>query len=688
MADWWVGVDIGGTFTDWVMADERGNVQVVKTPTTSDGFSGVFEAMEVAGVGGASFRSFAHGTTLGTNALIQRRLPRVALVTTRGITAVLTQVARGAKEDIWDIYHESPRPSIVQPRDRLEVTERTLSSGEIRLPLDEQEARRVARILRGRSIRTIAVGFLHSYANGANEARMKEIILEEYPEALVRTSHETVPLILEYERFTTTILNAALIPVMVDYIQALEQGLRGRNYQGDVLIVQSAGGLMGVEATADLPVRTANSGPSAGAMAARRFGALAGFRNVIGLDIGGTSTDVSVTLDGHIRTTGTWEVEWGHPIMFPAVDIITVGAGGGSVAWFDPGGKLRSGPQSMGAHPGPACYGQGGTRPTNTDAHVVLGNLRPGAMLGGAMHISARLARRAIADQVAQQLETDPVAAASAVIEVAEANMASAIRLATMRRGLDPRDFALVAFGGAGPFHGARVAAELRIPTVIVPPNPGLTSALGCLMADIRHDLGASMFYGEAAAVDIPAMNHRFDELEDRITAALDREGIPPERQSVERTIDMCYAGQWRVFAIQVEARMTRRTLADSVEKFKTAYRRRFTFDLGEREVEIHGINVTGTGITDKYRPRPVHSRPAERPGPRHDSRPVYWREKGGWVDTPVWSRPSLAVGFRTTGPAVVEQMDSTTLVPPGMDMEVDPYGNLVLDTTGNGGGA
>ena len=676
-----IGVDIGGTFTDWVMADEAGKVQVVKTPTTPDGFSGVFDAMGEVGAGGDSIRSFAHGTTLGTNALIQRRLPRVAMVTTRGVTAVLTQAARGAKEDIWDIYHESPKPSIVKPRDRLEVSERTLSSGEIRTPLDEGEARKVARILRGRGIRTIAVCFLHSYTNGANEARMKEIILEEHPEALVRTSHETIPRILEYERFTTTILNVALIPVMIDYLEDLEQGLRERGYGGDVLIVQSAGGLMGVEATANIPVRTANSGPSAGAIAAREFGAMAGLANVIGLDIGGTSTDVSVTMDGQVRTTANWEVEWGHPIMFPAVDVITVGAGGGSVAWFDPGGKLRSGPHSMGAVPGPACYGKGGDQPTNTDAHVVLGNLRPGAMLGGAMDISPALAEKVIREKIGKRLGGNPASAAAAVIAVAEANMANAIRLATMRRGLDPRDFAVVAFGGAGPFHGARVAAELQIPAVVVPPSPGLTSALGCLMADIQHDLEATMFYGDAGSVNLEEMNARFDEFDTQVRAALNREGIPQERQVVNRTIDMCYAGQWRVFSIPVTGTMTRRSLYESVDLFKRLYLQRFTFDLGDREVEIHGMNVTGTGVTDKYRPQAVETRSYGSPTP--DYRPVYWREAEGRVETPVWFRPSLPVGFGTDGPAVVEQMDSTTLVPPGMTMRVDPYLNLVIDTGG-----
>jgi len=340
----------------------------------------------------------------------------------------------------------------------------------------------------------------------------------------------------------------------------------------------------------------------------------------------------------------------------------------------------------MGAVPGPACYGKGGDQPTNTDAHVVMGNLRPGAMLGGAMEISPELAHKVIHDGIGRRLGGDTVSAAAAVIAVAEANMANAIRLATMRRGLDPRDFALVAFGGAGPFHGARVAAELSIPTVLVPPRPGLTSALGCLMADIRHDLGASMFYGEAAAVDIDEMNDRFDEFDAQVRAALDREGIAPESQFVEKTIDMCYAGQWRVFAIPVSGRMTRESLSESVELFRKLYLQRFTFDLGEREVEIHGINVTGTGISDKYRPQAAEQGSAA--ATASASRQVYWREAGGWVDTPVWSRPSLPVGFRTVGPAVVEQMDSTTLAPPGMSLYVDRHLNLVLDTTGEGGGA
>ena len=675
-----VGVDIGGTFTDWVMADPDGVLTVVKTPTTQDGFSGVFDDIGKASVDGNDIDSIAHGTTLGTNALIERRLPRVAMVTTRGLSGFLTQAARGAKEDIWDIYHESPRPSIVRPRDRLEVSERTLSSGEIRTPLDEDEARHLARVLRGRGVRTIAICFLHSYANPVNEQKMKEIILEEYPDALVRSSHETSPRILEYERFTTTVLNVGLIPVMYEYVGALESGLKERHYSGDLLIAQSAGGLMGVEATQNVPVRTANSGPAAGAIAAREIGVAAGFENIIGLDIGGTSTDVSVTQEGVTRTTQTWEVEWGHPIMFPAIDIITVGAGGGSVAWFDPGGKLRNGPRSMGAVPGPACYCKGGTEPTNTDAHVVLGNLHSETMLAGSMTIDKTLAEKVIANTIARELDSTPQLAAEAVIAVAEANMANTIRLATLRRGLDPRDFAIVAFGGAGPLHGARVAIELQIPTVIIPPSPGLTSALGCLMADIRHDLGVTAFYSDASSVDHETMEAQFVDFENKLRVALDREGIPPERQQVERSIDMCYAGQWRVLEVPVTSQITHQSILDCVEAFHELHNRRFSFELHDREVEIHGINVTGVGITNKYRPKPTRANLTSEP--KRSSRPVFWKELGEEADTPIWDRETIGSGFSTVGPAIIEQMDSTTLVPPGVGIGVDGFGNLLLDTT------
>lgn len=673
-----IGVDIGGTFTDWVMIDEAGAAYVVKTPTTPAAYEGVFDAMRLSGVDGSRMRSFAHGTTLGTNALIERTLPRIAMVTTGGLSGFLTQAARGTKEDIWDIYHESPLPSIVPPRDRLEVEERVLADGTIRTGLNQEQALKIARIVRRRGIQDIAVCFLHSYANGENERRMKEILLEEHPEAMVVTSHETSPRILEYERFTTTILNVGLMRLMSEYVSRLEDGMREAGYPHDILIAQSGGGLMGTEAIRRVPIRTANSGPSAGAIAAREIGGLAGFPNVIGLDIGGTSTDVSVAEDGKLRTTESWHVEWGHPILFPAVDIITVGAGGGSLAWFDGGGKLRNGPRSAGANPGPACYMRGGTEPTNTDAHMVIGNLRAGGFLKGAMEVDPQLAEQVVADKVAKRLGLGLAESADAILALAEANMANAIRLATLRRGLDPRDFAMVAFGGAGPLHGARVARELSIPHVVVPPHPGLTSAIGCLLADIRHDSGKSMFYEDIEKVRVDEVEEMFQEIERRLEEALGRENIPEAQRTVERTVDMCYSGQWRVLSIALDGRFSDASLRDAASEFHQQHKRMFDFNLPERPIEIHGINVTGVGITDKYHIRKV-TRAEGDLAERAVERDVYWREVAGWVKTPVFQREGLSTGDEFEGPAIVEQLDSTTLVPPSAQARVDEYGNLVL---------
>jgi N-methylhydantoinase A len=507
---------------------------------------------------------------------------------------------------------------------------------------------------------------------------MKEIVLEKYPEAIVTTSAETSPRILEYERFTTTILNVGLIPIMSEYLGDLEDTLSARGYNGDLLIAHSAGGLMGLDTTRRVPVRTANSGPAAGAIAAREIGHRAGFRNLVGLDIGGTSTDVSVVENSKLRTSQTWQVEWGHPIMFPAVDVVAVGAGGGSVAWFDAGGKLRNGPMSMGATPGPACYDRGGRTSTNTDAHIVLGTLSPDRFLGGAMHLNPTLAEEVIGETIAPVLGTDVTRAADAIIAVAEANIANAITLATVRRGLDPRDFALLAFGGAGPLHGARVARELHIPTTIVPPNPGLTSAMGCFYADIRHDLGQSLFYTDALTADPDKLDQVFREFEAELRQVLRRENVEVAHQRLERTIDMCYAGQWRVLEVSAGRRVTRRSLRACVSAFQAAHEHEVGFALPERAVEIHGLSVAGVGL----KPKPSwHFKPEDaiNTGVVNRTRDVYWRELGKSVETQIYDRAALRTGAIVSGPGIIEQMDSTTVIPPDMFAEVDAHFNLLI---------
>jgi N-methylhydantoinase A len=552
-----------------------------------------------------------------------------------------------------------------------------MSSGRVRDALDCDEARRVARVIRKRGIDAVAVCFFHAYANGSNEREMRRILEEEHPGAVVATSHETTPRAMEYERFTTTVLNVALIPVMRRYLDRLEAALHVGGYARDVLIAQSAGGLMGTETARRLPVRTANSGPAMGGLAAQRVGRRAGYGNVIGLDIGGTSTDVSVVDGGKLRTTPSWQVEWGHPILFPAIDVVTVGAGGGSVAWFDDGGKLHVGPASMGSDPGPACYLRGGHEPTTTDAHAVTGALAPEAALGGVMRIDSRRAESVVGDKVASVLGVDVVDAAEAILAIAEANMANAIRLATLRRGLDPRDFALVAFGGAGPLHGARVAKDLDVPTVLVPPHPGVTSAMGCLLADIRHDLGASRFYLDSGAADPHELETLFRRFEDELGRLLRREGLDPDDVPVSRNLDMCYAGLWRVLEIPCARPVTCEAISACMAAYHAEHERRFSFVL-DRPIEIHGVGVVATAETHRRELKwgaAAETGSASAPGTRQ----VYWREERAWLDTAVHDRDALRPGSQLTGPVVVEQMDSTTLVPPGMTAVVDPEFNLVI---------
>ena len=675
-----IGVDIGGTFTDWITVDTDGNIKITKVESTVDPVDGVFNALEQSGVTAPEILSFDHGTTLGTNALIQRKHPRVAMLTTKGFRGIMTEVAKGAKEDIWDMYDPSPRPSMVPYRDRFDVEERTRANGDIEIPLNEEQARDVVRIVKRRGINVIAICFLHGYANTKNEKRMKEIVLEDHPDAIVVTSHETVPRIYEYERFTTTLLNVALMPIMGDYLDALEGGMHEKGYKSDVLIAQSAGGLMSVGIAKAIPIRTANSGPAAGAVAGAKIGEMAGYNNVIGLDMGGTSTDVSVAVDGVVRTVQSWHIEWGHPIMFPAIDVITIGAGGGSIAWFDEGGKLRSGPQSVGSNPGPACYMRGGEEPTNTDANMVMGTLQPDTFLGGAMKVDKSLSEKVITEKIANTLGMDAVEASDAILRIAEANMADAISLATVRKGLDPRDFVLIPFGGAGPLHGARLAKELSIPKVIVPPNPGLTSALGCVLADIVHSIGASVFYPDSTQADLGALEAQFQDFERQLAERLDVENVPADRRRTERALDMCYAGQWRVLAIPVDGEVNAENIEKCVKLYHETHLREHGLTLDDRPIEIHGVTSTGIGITDKPDFKPVTSKGKASDALIGNPRSIYWREAERWLDTPIYARGKMLPGAVVEGPAIVEQVDSTIVLPPDTSTSVDQYLNLVIE--------
>lgn len=670
MAKLRVAVDVGGTFTDiCILNEETGTIEVAKVPSTPDDpieavVSGVLEA----GVDLRDVVLFSHGTTVATNALITRNLPPAAMVTTRGFRDVI-EIRRGTKQDLWDAYKDVAAPYI-RRRDRFEVTERIDWEGKVVTPLDEEEARRVAAVLRKRGVKTVAVCFINAYANPVHEQRMREILEEELAGVNVSTSAEILPEIFEHERFSTTVANAVLSPLISGYVRRLSDRLSDNGYQGDVLLLHSGGGVMTPKLAERFAVRLAASGIAAGAIASRHLATLCGYPNAIGLDMGGTSTDVSLVYNGEERVTKEWFVEYGYPICFPSIEVLTIGAGGGSFAWIDEAGSLRNGPQSAGANPGPACYGRGNDRPTNTDANLVLGRLGE-QLIGGAMTLDRKAAERAITQYVAAPLGLGLVEAAEAIVQVANANMADAVRLISIRRGYDPREFCLVAFGGAGPLHGAALAKELSIPTVLVPPSPGITSALGCLLVDVRHDL-STMFLGHVGAVDSGELEAEFAKLESEARERLAHEGVPEEQMSIQRLVDMRYVGQWRSLTIPVSTPVN---LDDAAARFHAEHFREYNYRREGAPVEIYRLSVRAIGVTPKPELK-RHELNGGTPRP-HAMRDVRFDEVVTPLETPVYVRSDLPAGTLIAGPAIIEQLDSTTLVPPGWQAEVDEWLNI-----------
>ena len=666
-----VAADVGGTFTDICVLDERsGTVRVAKVPSTPDPMEGVLTGIDEAGIDLSEVVLFSHATTVATNALITRRFPPAGMVTTAGFRDII-EIRRGTKDDLWDAYRDVA-PPYIRRRDRLEVRERVDYAGRILEPLDENDARRAAGTLRRRGVSTVAVCFINSYANPANERRMKEILEEELPGVAVSTSSEILPEIFEYERFSTTVANAVLSPLVVGYTTRLGERLAEAGYDGDLLLLHSGGGVMTPRSVERLAVRLAASGIAAGAIAARQIAGLCGHANAIGLDMGGTSTDISLVYEGELRVTKEWSVEYGYPICFPSIEVLTIGAGGGSLAWIDEAGSLRNGPQSAGADPGPSAYGRGGQNPTNTDANLYLGRLGD-QLIGGAMTLDRVAAERAIRTKIADPLGLDVTEAASAIIQVANANMADAVRLISIRRGYDPREFALVVFGGAGALHGAALARELTIPMVLVPPNPGITSALGCLLVDVRHDL-ATMFLGQADSVDVDEVESEFGELEVEARERLSAEGVPEEQMSLRRFIDMRYLGQWRSMAVPVEAPLD---LPAAVARFHREHEREHSYRRDSAPVEIYRLTLRAVGVT----PKPElarHERTGVMPEPVA-RRGVTFDESESAIETPVYARFEIPAGTTLVGPVLLEQLDSTVLIPPDVVAEVDEWLNVIM---------
>ena len=671
-----VAVDVGGTFTDVCIFDEKTkSMRVTKVPSTpSNPMEAILNGVKRGEINLEDVELFSHGTTVATNALITRRFPEAALVTTKGFRDVI-EIRDGTKDDLWDAYKDVS-PPYIRRRDRFEVTERIDYSGRVVTPLDEDEAVELAGLLRRRGVKTVAVCFINSYANAENENRMVEILRRELPDVAVTNSAEVLPEIFEHDRFTTATANALLGPLVSDYVEQLDEKLTDGGYDGDLLLLHSGGGSMTPPLVKKLPVRLAASGIAAGAIAAQHVALQCGYENAVGLDMGGTSTDISLVDRGNLRTTHRWEVEFGHPIVFPSIEVLTIGAGGGSLAHIDIAGSLRNGPQSAGADPGPACYSLGGDAPTNTDANLLLGRLGTD-LADGAMSLDKSRSKTVIERDIAKPLSMDTDDAAEAILQVANANMADAVRLVSIRRGLDPREFALVAFGGAGALHGADVARELGIPAVIVPPNPGVHSAMGCLLVDIQHDL-SEMFDADAKNADTDELSAAYGRLEDEAWERLRAEGVAAEDSTIQRGISMRYHGQWRSLQVPITQEGG---LAEAIQTFHEEHERRYSFRQDDKPVEIYQIHVKAIGKTPKPSFVPQKEKATATAEPV-STRQVRWN--GEWTDTPIYNRDELSWGMVIEGPAIIDQLDSTTVVPPYCTAEIDEWHNIRI-TLDNG---
>ncbi len=678
---WRIGVDSGGTFTDvCLFDDESGRVEVWKVSSTPDDPSrgiakGVEEGVGRVGATVADVGYFGHGTTVGTNALIQHRGVKTGLITTDGFRDLL-EIGRQKRPELYDL--QADKPPVLAARDlRLEIPERIRHDGTIETALDEQAVREAARTLREAGARSVAICFLYGFVRPEHEQTAKRILAEEFPDAFTCTSHEVAPEFREYERMSTVVVNAYLGPVMQGYIQRLAERLKQLGLQAVPHLTQSNGGVIGFEQAAQLPVRTVLSGPSTGVVAAQAIGKLVGIDNLITFDMGGTSSDVALLQNGQCRLASEAIVH-GYPIKAPMLDIHTVGAGGGSIAYVDSGGLLKVGPRSAGAMPGPVCYGAGNTEPTVTDANVVLQTLNPTHLLAGRMPIRQDLARDAI-QRLADKLGMNVMDTAQGIISVVTANMARAIRVISVQRGHDPRDYALVAFGGAGPLHAARLARELEISRIVVPLTPGILCATGLLLTDLRADFATTRL--QPLEGSAPALQHAFDALLEQALAWFEKEHVARADRDVVRMVDMRYAGQnYEISVTLPEGPIKDATLARMAADFAEAHQRLYGFAAEGEPIQLVTYRVSATGHVRKAAFQKRVPGDADASAALIGKRDVWMPETGGFTTCPVYDRARLQAGHRIAGPAIIEQMDTTTVLLPNMSATVEPHLNLILE--------
>ena len=672
-----VGVDVGGTFTDLISFDANSDtVSIAKVLSTPENQAfGVMKALETSESNLQSVETLIHGTTVTTNALLERKISRVGLITTKGFRDVLELGRRTRPKP----YGMTGVFECIIPREfRLEVRERVDSDGEIIEPLNENDVAKALKLLLDNGIESLIIHFLHSYKNDIHERIAADIAKDIWPNSFITCGSALVTEFREYERGTTAAINAAIQPVLHNYIQRLQYQLKEEKYSKDLLVMQGNGGTVSSSIVSDEAVKTVMSGPASGVMAAAYTSMQCGFSHVVTYDMGGTSCDVGLIVDGIPQVTSELEIEYAMPIHVPMVDVHTIGAGGGSLACVNDSGLLQVGPESAGAQPGPICYGRGGTKPTITDANLVLGRLNPESLLSVNNPVSLETVRSKMIEDVGRNLGfKDVEETASAIIRIANMNMAGALRLVSLARGYDPRDFALFAFGGAGPLHAVSLAAELGIPKVLVPMRPGITNAVGCVVADVRHDYVNS--------VNVPLTQVDMDQVHDIFVSQIRAgkeiiasEGIDIEEMVIIHQVDMQFQGQTHILNFPVQSPSVSRSALQSL--FEKAYWNRFNVELPEIRAVLVNLH---TSVIGRRKPVPLRTLISKAKHKKKlgdcimHSRPVWF--DSGWHDTPIYNREFLPPKIKFRGPAVIEQLDTTTVVEPENHAEVDKAGNLII---------
>ncbi len=675
-----IGVDVGGTFTDLVHIDQSsGAVRLAKVSSTTENQAyGVLEAVRAAEADLAVLDLIVHGTTTTTNAVLERKLSKTGLITTAGFRDVL-ELGRRTRPQPYGMKGEF-RPII--PRDlRMEVPERMDAAGEVLVPLDEDAVRAAAEALLAAGCEAVVVHFLHAYANPAHELRAAEVLRAVWPNRYITLGHALLSESREFERGVTAAVNASVQPLLARYIDKLEQSLANEGYAGQLLVMNGNGGMVSAARVAEEAAKTVMSGPASGVMAAAYAGRAAGMPDLITYDMGGTSTDVALIRGAEPSVSNETEIEYAMPIHVPMVDVRTVGAGGGSIAKVNAAGLLEVGPASAGAVPGPICYGRGGAEPTISDANLLLGRLDPERLTAVEGGVGLDAVRAVFEEKLGAALGLDAVGAAAAVVRMANTKMAGAIRMVSVSLGADPRDFALFAFGGAGPLHATALARELGIPQVMIPPRPGITNAIGCVVADLRHDFVRTL-NTRLDSLDMADLRDVFEAQAAEGEAMIGAETVRLQRVERIHSVDMQFLGQTHLLRVPVEdPALSRDALR---EKFEEVYFRRFRVELADIRANLVNVNTSVVGVRDLIDLSTMidpSGRRATLAEARRTSRPVHF---GDWVETPVFRRDHLPLEAVLEGPAVIEQMDTTILIEPGDVARSDAGGNLLVEIGGS----